>query len=177
MTRKIVVAALAAILLSMAVPVAFANSTIWTSSSITQGATDQFTIHLDSATCPSGDHYVAAAYILGPGGQSSASSTQSCGVDAVFTYPTDFTASSGFPAPSTAVCGEYDYGASWSVYDPTGLLVLEGNIGHPAPAFTVTGCPTGVPQFPLGFALLFAVLVPAMLVLRNVRIRKPAVSV
>jgi hypothetical protein len=41
-----------------------------------------------------------------------------------------------------------------------------------------TGCTiTGAPEFPLGLALLFAVTVPALLLLRSIRVRKPAASV
>lgn len=36
---------------------------------------------------------------------------------------------------------------------------------------------SAVPEFPLGFALLFGVMVPVMILLRNVRTRKPSLSV
>jgi hypothetical protein len=49
--------------------------------------------------------------------------------------------------------------------------------GTPCATFNVLPTNNSVPEFPLGFALLFAVVVPAMLLLRNMRIRKPAVSV
>ena len=56
-----------------------------------------------------------------------------------------------------------------------------GVISNPSPGVidgtvTTISC-SSVPEFPLGFAVLFAVMVPAMLLLRNIRIRKPAVSV
>jgi len=113
---------------------------------------------------------------LGQRGEQHSSTDTPCGSDAVFTFPTDFTALSGYPAPSTAVCGEYSYGVTWNVYTSTGLLAGTFTTGHPALAFTVTGCTT-VPQFPLGFALLFAVTIPALLLLRNMRNRTSAVSV
>lgn len=176
-TGKVVpIVVLTAFLLSMAVPLAVADTTgwSWASSSIPQGGTDQVTLHLTSAECPSGDSYVSGFDVVDPsGGVSGINSTLPCGTDGVFTYPTDFVQVTALP--STATCGSYADAWVWTVYSPTGALVSSGNLhsGFGMPVFTVT-CPIGVPQFPLGFALLFAVMVPAMLVL-NAGFKKSAV--
>jgi len=39
------------------------------------------------------------------------------------------------------------------------------------------GVTSSIPQFPLGLSILFAVLVPALLLLENMHMRKPAVSI
>lgn len=77
-----------------------------------------------------------------------------CGSSITFVYPTDFTSS-----PTTSICGTYESGFGIVIVETQTTYAQDGD------SFSVTGCPNGVPEFPiasLSFLLLIALLLPAL---------------
>jgi hypothetical protein len=159
-----------------AIPRAYATTTgmTWEFSSISPGGTNTATITVAvGSNCPSGDHYtVVIALVLDPNSiehDASENTPVACGSSTTFVYPTDFDNS-----PTTDVCGTYTSGF--------GIVVVETNFVYSpgGDSFNVSGCPTGVPQFPiasLSSLLLIALLLPAIFLMgRKFRaIRSPIV--
>lgn len=149
-----------ALLLTAGVPVAFATSGITSISPnpINEGQATTITVNVDvQSTCPSGDSYQGDVQVTDPGGTSynvQLGTDTPCGSSFTLVYPT------AFSGASTSTCGTYAVSAGASV-----------NSGQYELGFTVqyfsVNCPNSAPEFPLGLALLFALAVPALLVLRK----------
>jgi hypothetical protein len=148
-----------------ALPRAYAVTTgmTWEYSSISPGGTNTATITMAIGSfCPAGDHYsVIAAVVVDPNSidheDFSTSSPIACGSSTTtVVYPTDFDNS-----PITDVCGTYTSGFSIELVETSQTYTQGGD------SFSVTGCPTGVPQFPiasLSSLMLIALLLPAIFI-------------
>ena len=122
-----------------------------------------FTYGIDSACVSGGFYSLTGETTTLPDGTvetapSNALGTWNCGVIGFAQPFGDFT-NHGAPPPA---CGTYTFEFVGDTYNAAG-----GPVPFDVTVHYVVSCPTGAPEFPLGIALLFAIMVPAMLVLRK----------
>jgi hypothetical protein len=123
----------------------------------------QFTVVQDS-NCPSGGFYSGTETVTPPGGSPSTLTlpTTACGSSVIENngiHPPE-----GVNVCTIPFAGTWTYEFSGSTQNAAGAGVSVFDVTN---TYTVTPCAPSVPEFPAGLALLVAVSVPLLLILRS----------